>query len=1303
MPQSRGAVDRGHDRVGVSMLTQVRMPQLTPRTITHENISSVDRGFLSCTKGPLETHAPEDGQVDLNLIIKRGGYYQYLRDDGYPKHFPLDEHLFPFIQQLTIDDPDADDATVTAEREQLEWVILSGRDSMLGTCTFSYLSFPPDYPASIQFPDVKQLGFFSSVTDSITKALTIVPAIWEVYGQPKSGYSFSGLSLLPSGSAYTSDDYSQFYLLGHILKETTPSWYDGWSVTSSHRFHLGAIEWLMGVLHHYHDLLDYVGIRHAVTAALYSYPCHAGLLQALAERFNRRFNTFATAEGETSIDLWGFHRISGLPICGGLYEKVCLDDLHRDSSKGTGSYHTPYSLRYLTKVWRDLARAGKDETPSACKSSVRVSLNAWVSFFYNGPFCFHNSFAGDTTSWGDHYQLSVEQEENVSFLPASKNKGWNPRRLPDRTYLAAYLAYWLSTFVVPYGEDGYIRPEVLYQACALADGTRLALAPAALASIFHGLGNLTASPTPRDRAVVLPTHYLSAWAGLLLQGFCQQTHLENISAPLLFLFRNCPNHVSYDQLRNARKALSFLPSKDQAGLNFQHCSWGFRPIAGERPEGMQYFLPGQQEAHPSFYKGWLCNIRPSVLVFRKGTAVILEPYYPNPFARNFGYDQATPPNADFPLSTRLYRGSDRHLVAASWWCYYIQRGPPLGCTLPKAERLGQVDVYYARWWFRHSNVFREQVDRIKEAEEKRLCRVDLPPLAISTTFLKKRFPTVDPSLHGSRRKKEGSQKPPLTEKHAYTGAMKPLERPSISGLKDKQSLSPQKHYSWWLHLLSDCGYPANAALSSPILPDGYTNDLWPHWEQHLKNSIARVGPVEFISQLDNCTHLQDLWDAISKAGKIVKLDPKAVVLPPSFSSIPDAPSDTIVEDADFGVQNDEGIGDMETDDYHPIRDGAPSSDEEDIPAADDPGRAIITSGAEMPGFPTPEEGELSRGRISKRNGSALVGSDPAHPVEGAISGDLEITPPDHLGGELTGAPEQSQLVINTPSQGYEIVEGAIIGEDSDGSGGVATGDVSMVDDTVGSLQTLGAGTDVEASGATCFASHRDDSAPPASQEVTPCVLAEGGLVPVQRPDFPPHGIVWPDDSQTGSEQGIGFLIEPFIRSIRMVIEAEFPPSIDKVCDRMEASTRTYHLMGLPRDPWMAGIDSMWAEVQDLHAKSVRESIDLQIRQLGGDISALESRLADTCMRVTAVGTRQAELASSSAALMDEISLLEQAIERSSIRLAELKPALAVTAEAEKNVTAEMEVLDQERLALEHELAAKQSMLMDLQIQISPSS
>ncbi|MQM06571.1 hypothetical protein Taro_039398, partial [Colocasia esculenta] len=369
----------------------------------------------------------------------------------------------------------------------------------------------------------------------------------------------------------------------------------------------------------------------------------------------------------------------------------------------------------------------------------------------------------------------------------------------------------------------------------------------------------------------------------------------------------------------------------------------------------------------------------------------------------------------------------------------------------------------------------------------------------------------------------------------------------------------------------------------------------------------------------------------------------------------------------------------------------------------------ISSVAEVPGLSTLEEGELPREIISGESG--LAGLDSGHPVEGGMSGDLEIAPHDQLGGELTGVTKHNPPVINTPSQGQEIAEGAIIS-----AGGTVIGDVPMVDGMVISSPTPEVGIDVEASGATCSAtgqvtgstimgaaSHCGTSVLPASQETAPPVLVEREGIIGQRPDFLPHGIVWPDDSQEGSEQGIEFLSQPFVRSIRTVVEAGFPPSIDKVCGCMETSTRAYHLMGLPREPWMVAINSMWEEVRRLHEKSARETIRLQICQLGDVILAIEGQIADTRTEVEAVKAERAELASSSAVLMDEMRLLEQAIEHASIRLTELKPILAAAAEGEKKATAKMEVIDQRMSTLEHELAAKKSMVIDLERQIPPSS
>lgn len=162
-----------------------------------------------------------------------------------------------------------------------------------------------------------------------------------------------------------------------------------------------------------------------------------------------------------------------------MYEEACLDDLHREYSIGAGSYGLPFGFRYLMKVWRDLARVGKGKTPSASTSIVRVSLNAWVQYFYNRPFYFQDSFAEDDKPLDQYYQLLLNLPEHKRYLCAPLNVGWSPRKLLDKTYLATYLVYWLATFVVPYEEEGVVHPKLIYPACLFANGRKLTLAPAA--------------------------------------------------------------------------------------------------------------------------------------------------------------------------------------------------------------------------------------------------------------------------------------------------------------------------------------------------------------------------------------------------------------------------------------------------------------------------------------------------------------------------------------------------------------------------------------------------------------------------------------------------------------------------------------------------------------------------------------------------------------------------------------------------------------------------------------------------------
>ncbi|MQM23297.1 hypothetical protein Taro_056361 [Colocasia esculenta] len=297
-----------------------------------------DRNIVRKPRG----EATGSGHVDHSLILKENNLYQYERPEGYPKHFPTNADLFPFIQSFVPADQDDQDPPATAEKCQLERAILEGRDSLFRSCYLSFPSFPLRHIHQTQFPAASQLAFFGTDPDCYVKGRVFISTAWEVSGRHSVISSTApGLFLSPSGMDFVTEGYSKLCMLDRLVDGSTPSWYGQWFVIPSHRFHLGATEWLMGILHHHGELLGHVGIRHAVTAGLYKYPCHSGLLQALAERFNQRFNTFATAEGVIGFDLWSFHHISGLPIHGRPYEEVVLHDLQRNASTGTGNYTLP--------------------------------------------------------------------------------------------------------------------------------------------------------------------------------------------------------------------------------------------------------------------------------------------------------------------------------------------------------------------------------------------------------------------------------------------------------------------------------------------------------------------------------------------------------------------------------------------------------------------------------------------------------------------------------------------------------------------------------------------------------------------------------------------------------------------------------------------------------------------------------------------------------------------------------------------------------------------------------------------------
>ena len=77
--------------------------------------------------------------------------------------------------------------------------------------------------------------------------------------------------------------------------------------------------------------------------------------------------------------------------------------------------------------------------------------------------------------------------------------------------LAAFLAFWLSRFVLPYDKE-VIRPETFVMAALMASGQRISLAPTVLGYIYHGLGDAARNPDyPSKANTIFPIHYVIGW------------------------------------------------------------------------------------------------------------------------------------------------------------------------------------------------------------------------------------------------------------------------------------------------------------------------------------------------------------------------------------------------------------------------------------------------------------------------------------------------------------------------------------------------------------------------------------------------------------------------------------------------------------------------------------------------------------------------------------------------------------------------------------------------------------------------
>ncbi|MQL79660.1 hypothetical protein Taro_012085 [Colocasia esculenta] len=204
----------------------------------------------------------------------------------------------------------------------------------------------------------------------------------------------------------------------------------------------------------------------------------------------------------------------------------------------------------------------------------------------------------------------------------------------------------------------------------------------------------------------------------------------------------------------------------------------------------------------------------------------------------------------------------------------------------------------------------------------------------------------------------------------------------------------------------------------------------------------------------------------------------------------------------------------------------------------------------------------------------------------------------------------------------------------------------------------------------------DGNAPP-----PPFVAAS----PVGFAPFPSHGVLWPSEPQSIQMADKGGILETLMGLARSAMEESSPPCLERVRGFLYKNTRAYHLMGFPRDPWMAAVDAVWDEVK----QRCQEATRLKIQELSAErYEALRSQRGGVLSRVE---TLRAGCAQCHA----DIIGFQRTIEEASKRLADRQAAYQALTEGAAEAEAAATALEQEFADSQTRLLALQASLADL--------
>ncbi|KAF7143859.1 hypothetical protein RHSIM_Rhsim05G0147000 [Rhododendron simsii] len=280
-------------------------------------------------------------------------------------------------------------------------------------------------------------------------------------------------------------------------------------------------EWAEDVLGRSSKKLLEARIYGAVYASFFTYDHDANLIQSFCEHWCPFINTLHTPAGELSVSLWDLSYIGGLPIYGKFYDEVI--SLARDLTgvDENNMYLLPPSCRHLFVAYHRLFRASETH---------HITAHDWIHFWcrLKNKYSKYSNLSPNDQSEGASrptVHISVPPEPTKDEEGVFNELGIKAR-LREEVYLAVFLSCWLSVFVLPKGKVNQIRPTVFKVASMMACRSTFSLAVPVLASVYHGLKQISSSPIPSQCHAILPMHYIYGWLGNYFDTYLPSTHTQ---------------------------------------------------------------------------------------------------------------------------------------------------------------------------------------------------------------------------------------------------------------------------------------------------------------------------------------------------------------------------------------------------------------------------------------------------------------------------------------------------------------------------------------------------------------------------------------------------------------------------------------------------------------------------------------------------------------------------------------------------------------------------------------------------------